>query len=112
MHPVLDRDKFHNCEDLIDALEECHKSPFLEKMFGKCTIIKQDLSDCLHHARLAADREKILERREKNKRIQEKLKKAEENEWGKDGYLKQVAEREYQLRKAEEQKAQSSANHA
>ncbi|ODV87313.1 hypothetical protein CANARDRAFT_91528 [[Candida] arabinofermentans NRRL YB-2248] len=96
MHPMLDRDKFMRCEDLIDQLEECHRSDFFEKAFGKCNIIKQDLTNCLHNARLAADREKILERRKKNKEFEMKKKQMEEEEYGKNGYLKKVIEQEYQ----------------
>lgn len=95
MHPILDRDRFQNCEDLIDALEECHKSPFFETVLGKCSDVKIQLSTCLHESRLASDRENIIKRREKNKILEEKKKLREEEEWGKDGYLKKVIELEY-----------------
>lgn len=96
MHPILDRDRFQNCEDLIDALEECHKSPFIETMFGKCSDVKVQLSQCLHQNRLANDRIQILQRREKNKVLEEKKKAREAEEWGENGYLKKVIELEYQ----------------
>lgn len=86
------------CEDLIDALEECHRSNFMDKIFGKCNIIKQDLTNCLHHNRLAMDRAKILERKAKNKELEIKKQKLKEEEWGKDGYLKKVIEKEYELK--------------
>lgn len=98
MHPILDRDRFQNCEDLIDALEECHRSPFFETVLGKCSDVKIQLSQCLHENRLANDRVQILQRREKNKQLEEKKKKREEEEWGENGYLKKVVELEYQKR--------------
>lgn len=98
MHPLLDKDRFNNCEDLIDALEECHRSPFYETFLGKCSDIKLQLSKCLHENRLANDREQILQRREKNKVLDEKKKQREALEWGEDAYLKKVIELEYQRR--------------
>ncbi|CDK25911.1 unnamed protein product [Kuraishia capsulata CBS 1993] len=94
MHPVLDKDRFMACEDLIEALEECHRLNFMKKAFGACNIQKSQLSNCLHETRLAADREKILVRREKNKKFEEKMKKIKEEEWGKDMKLKKVVEKE------------------
>ncbi|KAG7880651.1 hypothetical protein KL905_002625 [Ogataea polymorpha] len=86
------------CEDLIDALEECHRTNFLEKAFGKCNIVKQDLTNCLHESRLAAEREKIKEKRKKAKEFEMKKKKLEEEEYGKNAYLKKVIEIEYEKR--------------
>lgn len=103
MHPILDRERFQNCEDLIDALEECHRSPFFETVLGKCSDIKVQLSQCLHENRLANDRIQILERREKNKILEQKKKQREEEEYGENGYLKKVIEVEYQ-RKLQSQK--------
>lgn len=103
MHPILDRERFQNCEDLIDALEECHRSPFFETVLGKCSDIKVQLSQCLHENRLANDRIQILERREKNKILEQKKKQREEEEYGENGYLKKVIEIEYQ-RKLQNQK--------
>lgn len=99
MHPILDKDRFQNCEDLIDQLEECHKSPFYETFLGKCSDIKIQLSKCLHDNRLANDRMKIIERREKNKSLELKKKQREEEEWGENGYLKKVVEYELNQKK-------------
>jgi COX assembly protein 2 len=96
MHPILDRDRFQNCEDLIDALEECHRLPYLDTLLGKCSDIKLQLSTCLHENRLANDRIQILKRQEKNKQLEISKKKREEEEWGENGYLKKVIELEYQ----------------
>lgn len=107
MHPILDRDRFQNCEDLIDMLEECHKSPFVETMMGKCSDIKIQLSQCLHENRLANDRQQILLRREKNKVLEENRQKRKEEEWGENEYLKKVVEFEL---KAKQQAANQTAN--
>lgn len=101
MHPILDRGRFQNCEDLIDALEECHRSPFFETVLGKCTDIKIQLATCLHENRLANDRIQILERKKKNKQLEELKKKREEEEWGENGYLKKVVELEYKQKLAQ-----------
>lgn len=98
MHPLLDKDRFSSCEGLIDQLEECHKSPVMERFFGKCSEIKTQLTACLHQERLAHDRELILQRREKNKTFQEGKKQRDAEEWGEDGYLKKVLELELQNR--------------
>ncbi|KAG0679886.1 hypothetical protein C6P40_003897 [Pichia californica] len=103
MHPILDRERFQNCEELIDALEECHRSPFFETVLGKCSDVKIQLSQCIHNNRLANDRIQILERREKNKILDAKKKQREEEEYGENGYLKKVIEVEYQ-RKLQQQK--------
>lgn len=106
MHPILDRDRFQNCEDLIDMLEECHKSPFLETAMGKCSDIKIQLSQCLHENRLANDREQILKRREKNKILEENKRKRLEEEWGENEYLKKVVELELKSKLQQQQPQQ------
>lgn len=100
MHPILDKNRFQNCEDLIDALEECHKSPFFETVLGKCSDIKVQLSTCLHENRLANDRENILKRQEKNRVLEVNKKVREEEEWGEGGYLKKVVEMELKQKNA------------
>lgn len=107
MHPILDRDRFQNCEDLIDLLEQCHKSPFVETMMGKCSDIKIQLSQCLHDSRLANDRAQILKRREKNKLLEEQKKKRLEEEWGENEYLKKVVEFELKAKQKQAEPVQS-----
>ncbi|VEU20403.1 DEKNAAC101384 [Brettanomyces naardenensis] len=97
MHSIIDREKNFECEDIIQALEECHKQGFMAKAFGKCTPVKQQLSMCLHETRMAEQRKKILQQREKIKSFEQKKKKLFEEEYGKDGYLKKVVEKEYEL---------------
>lgn len=98
MHPLLDKDRFSPCEALIDELEECHKSPVFDRFFGKCSEIKTRLTKCLHEARLAHDRELILQRREKTKVFLKGKESRDAEEWGEDGYLKKVLELEIQNR--------------
>lgn len=105
MHPLLDKDRFSPCEDIIDELEECHKSPVFERFFGKCSEVKMRLTKCLHEARLAHDRELILQRREKNKVFEEGKKQRHKEEWGEDGYLEKVIEVELARKKAAENAA-------
>lgn len=109
MHPILDRDRFQNCEDLIDALEECHRAPFVETILGKCSDVKIQLTKCLHENRLANDRANILRQKERNKELEEKKRKREEEEWGDNAYLKKVVELEYKKKLQQEQGSQAQA---
>ncbi|ODV96385.1 hypothetical protein PACTADRAFT_67841 [Pachysolen tannophilus NRRL Y-2460] len=99
MHPHLDPERFSPCEKLIDALEECHRTQHISKLFGFCNEPKQALSDCLHEVRLEAARQKILETREKRKNFEDKMQKLKEEEYGKDLKLKKIFEKEYELNK-------------
>ncbi|KAM0573692.1 hypothetical protein ACHAO2_007193 [Verticillium nonalfalfae] len=40
------------CEDVMNALEECHARGFLYKSLGNCNTAKQHVSDCLKVARM------------------------------------------------------------
>ncbi|ANZ75559.1 BA75_01941T0 [Komagataella pastoris] len=97
MHPQLDSERFHPCEDLIKALQECHRNEFMKQIFGLCNEPKTLLTKCLHDTRLAQEREKILERKEKTKKFELRRKQLEEEKYGKDGYLKKVIEKELEL---------------
>ncbi|KAH3668950.1 hypothetical protein OGAPHI_002705 [Ogataea philodendri] len=88
MHPVLDRQYFMS------------RSGFVEKAFGKCNVAKQELTNCLHESRLAKERDQILMKRKKTKEFELKRKKLEEEEYGKNAYLKKVVELEYEKSKA------------
>jgi len=39
------------CEDVMNALEECHARGFLYKSLGNCNDAKQKVTDCLKVAR-------------------------------------------------------------
>lgn len=99
MHPQLEAERFVPCQELIDALEHCHKQNYISRAFwGLCNDPKEALSRCLHETRLAQVRQKILERRDKQKELQEKWKEAREGAYGKDEKLKKVIEAEYALK--------------
>lgn len=90
MHPQLDKVRFDPCVHLMDALEECHRQEFLKKALGMCNFEKDELTKCLHHTRVSAANDRIRESREKNKRLEERRKRNEEEMYGKNGYLKKV----------------------
>lgn len=94
MHPQLDRNRFDSCEKLMDALEECHRAEFVKKAFGMCNFEKDELTKCLHTQRTDDARLRIQESRQKQKALQERQKKAEEELYGKNNYLKKVVEME------------------
>ena len=54
------------CEEIMNALEECHARGFLFKAFGGCNDIKRDVNKCLSSERgkkSRKNRETGLERR-------------------------------------------------
>lgn len=96
MHPQLDRQRFDTCDKLMDALEECHRSQFLQQVLGKCNFEKDELAKCLHTTRVEDSRERIRLSRERQKAIQAKQKQQEEELYGKNSYLKKVVQIESQ----------------
>lgn len=62
-------------------------------MLGLCNNEKEALSQCLHEARLAGERELIKQRRQERKMVEEKWKKIDEEEYGEDAILKKIIER-------------------
>jgi COX assembly mitochondrial protein 2 len=57
------------CEDVMNALEECHARGFLYKVVGGCNSQKTAVNKCLRAERL----KKIAENREKAKAKREKV---------------------------------------
>ncbi|GMM37595.1 Cmc2 protein [Saccharomycopsis crataegensis] len=98
MHPLLEGDRFSDCEYYIQALNECHKAEFVKKAFGLCNVPKDNLSKCLHETRIAQSIADLQERRNKRKVTEEKWKKMKEEEYGKDMKLKKVIEEEMKRR--------------
>lgn len=98
MHPQLDRNRFDTCEKLMEALEQCHNQAFVKQLMGVCNFEKDELSKCLHVTRVEDSKARIRITREKQKAIQELLKKGEEEMYGKNNYLKKVIELEAQKR--------------
>lgn len=90
MHPFLDLERFTDCLEFINALNECHQRPFSEKMMGVCNVEKEQLSACLHAVRLAQIRVKIEAGKEKRRAMEAKWKESREEAYGKDEWLKEV----------------------
>ncbi|KAI9669356.1 MAG: hypothetical protein M1831_000392 [Alyxoria varia] len=68
MHPLLHTKDNRGCEEVMNALEECHAQGFLWKVAGMCNGAKEDLNKCLRAERLerqARNREKARENRAK-----------------------------------------------
>lgn len=85
----------------MDALEECHKQEFLKQAMGLCNFEKNELTKCLHLTRVEDAKERIRLSRERQKGLLERQKKAEEEMYGKNGYLKKVVEMEAAKRNQE-----------
>lgn len=90
----MDKNRFDTCEKLMDALEECHRKEFLKQAMGLCNFEKNELTKCLHLTRVEDAKERIRISREKQKAVEEKRKRAEEETYGKNGYLRKVIEME------------------
>ncbi|QLQ79207.1 hypothetical protein HG537_0B05540 [Torulaspora globosa] len=99
MHPQLEARRFNSCYELIQALDKCHQQEYYKRIFGLCNNEKEALSQCLHEARLAGEREAIKQRRQERKVMEEKWKKIDEEEYGEDVILKKIIER-YQAKKS------------
>ncbi|KAH6689192.1 hypothetical protein F5X68DRAFT_230838 [Plectosphaerella plurivora] len=52
MHPHLHTKDNFECEDVMNALEECHARGFLYKSLGNCNGAKEKVSACLKVARM------------------------------------------------------------
>ncbi|ODQ79286.1 hypothetical protein BABINDRAFT_38218 [Babjeviella inositovora NRRL Y-12698] len=99
MHPQLEAERFVPCQELIDALEHCHKQDYISRaLWGLCNDPKEALSRCLHETRLSQVREKIIVGKEKQKGLQAKWREAREGAYGKDEKLKKVIDAEYALK--------------
>ncbi|CUA70118.1 hypothetical protein RSOLAG22IIIB_00464 [Rhizoctonia solani] len=68
MHPHLATPERQNaCGSLIEALEACHASGFLNKYMGGCNGAKEQLNKCLRKERVART---VKNREDANKRNQ------------------------------------------
>ena len=77
----------------MDALEECHRQEFLKQALGMCNFEKDELSKCLHYTRVQDANDRIRLSKERHQRFELKRKEREEEEYGKNGYLKKVLEK-------------------
>ncbi|CDR40216.1 CYFA0S04e06106g1_1 [Cyberlindnera fabianii] len=94
MHPQLDSPRFISCQEVIEALEQCHRRSYLERCFGICNNEKEALTKCLHEARMESQKHQILKRKEERKKVQDNWKKLKEDEYGDEQFLKKLLERE------------------
>lgn len=99
MHPQLDRRRFESCEQLMDALEECHRKEFVMKAMGLCNFEKDEVAKCLHYIRTNDAKDRIMVSREKTRKQELKRKQNEEELYGKNGYLKKMIEAEAEKKK-------------
>lgn len=98
MHPLLEGERFNQCEHFIEALNECHKAEYIKKVFGLCNVPKDNLSKCLHETRVAQSVVDLQARKKKRENIEKKWKQMREEEYGKDMKLKKVIEEEMKRR--------------
>ncbi|KAI1820785.1 cytochrome c oxidase biogenesis protein Cmc1-like protein [Xylaria intraflava] len=72
MHPHLHTKNNTACEEIMNALEECHARGFMWKSLGMCSDTKNQVTLCLRAERLkrtAANREAAKLRRDKIKKV-------------------------------------------
>ncbi|ODV58816.1 Cmc2p ASCRUDRAFT_27578, partial [Ascoidea rubescens DSM 1968] len=89
------------CAPYIKALNECHNSSFFVKMLGLCNDPKEALNKCLHKTRVDQSVEKLNERKLKHKKVEERWRQMEEEEYGENLRLKKIID--IQLQKMKEQ---------
>ncbi|KAL1925456.1 uncharacterized protein VTP21DRAFT_339 [Calcarisporiella thermophila] len=73
MHPQLAYHEHPQCQDVIAALEECHRASFWNTFLGRCNSIKADLNKCLS--------EEHVRKRQKNKQDAAERRKRIESIW-------------------------------
>ncbi|KJX92760.1 unnamed protein product [Zymoseptoria tritici ST99CH_1A5] len=72
MHPHLHREDNKGCEEIMNALEECHAKGFMWKAIGMCSATKNEVNKCLRAERLertAVNREEAKKKREHMKKV-------------------------------------------
>ncbi|EGS18782.1 uncharacterized protein CTHT_0053920 [Thermochaetoides thermophila DSM 1495] len=79
MHPLLHTKDNIGCEDLMNALEECHARGFLWKAIGMCSDTKKQLIDCLKVERAKSQTANRTSVEDKKARIRAKWKEIDEN---------------------------------
>ncbi|KAK6199944.1 cytochrome c oxidase biogenesis protein Cmc1 like-domain-containing protein [Scheffersomyces amazonensis] len=104
MHPQLDKNRFDTCEKLMDALEECHRQEFMKSVLGMCNFEKDELTKCLHYTRINDAAERIEKSKIRQKKFAEMRKRADEETYGKNNYLKKMIEKEAEKKLQEQQK--------
>ncbi|KAL6937841.1 hypothetical protein ACO0RG_004365 [Hanseniaspora osmophila] len=98
------------CYDLIQALNECHQKEYYKRALGLCNVEKDALSKCLHDARLEGTKYAINKNKEKRKRLEEKWKKMQEEQYGEDMFLKKLLQKKIAERDGKVAAEQGLAN--
>ncbi|KAI4744002.1 hypothetical protein E4T50_05576 [Aureobasidium sp. EXF-12298] len=70
MHPHLHTKDNKNCEEVMNALEECHARGFLWKSMGMCTNAKHQVNMCLRAERLERTRQNREVAKEKRAKLE------------------------------------------
>ncbi|KAI0996951.1 hypothetical protein K3495_g11235 [Podosphaera aphanis] len=71
MHPHLHTRDNSACEEVMNALDECHARGFLWKAVGMCNDAKTAVNKCLREQRLQRTKANREAAKEKNKKIRE-----------------------------------------
>jgi COX assembly mitochondrial protein 2 len=70
---------FVGCEEVMQALEECHAKGFLHGVFGGCNQAKREVNTCLRAARLERTARNREQAKERTARKRELFKEIDEN---------------------------------
>lgn len=71
MHSHLHTPYNANCEDIMNALDECHARGFLYKVMGNCNETKRQVNKCLAAERYARAKRNREDAKENRKRIEQ-----------------------------------------
>ncbi|KAI8989401.1 hypothetical protein BDB01DRAFT_718775 [Pilobolus umbonatus] len=72
MHPPLEAHKQEGCDDVIEALDQCHRAGTFNRFIGTCNSAKRAVDECLKKeflAMRAANKGKTLEKRKRMEEI-------------------------------------------
>ncbi|KAI8975543.1 hypothetical protein BDF20DRAFT_879265 [Mycotypha africana] len=70
MHPPLEAHKNEGCEEVIEALERCHRAGTFNKFIGVCNDAKRAVDNCLKQEFLAQRDQQKGKAKEKRKRME------------------------------------------
>jgi len=79
MHPHLHTKDNRGCEEVMQALDECHARGFLWKAVGMCNQAKRDVTKCLRAERIERTRQNREAAREKRQQVVAAWKEIETN---------------------------------
>ncbi|KAK4237148.1 cytochrome c oxidase biogenesis protein Cmc1-like protein [Achaetomium macrosporum] len=79
MHPLLHTKDNAGCEQVMQALEECHAKGFMWKAAGMCNDAKEQLAACLRAERAKNQDSNRNGVQDKQARIRQRWKEIEEN---------------------------------